>query len=36
MELQNISILTPTYNRPNLLDFYLENIKCQDYPHKLL
>ncbi len=36
MELQNISILTPTYNRSYLLGFYLENIKCQDYPHHLL
>jgi glycosyltransferase involved in cell wall biosynthesis len=36
MELQKISILTPTYNRNYLLGFYLENIKCQDYPHHLL
>ncbi len=36
MELQKISILTPTYNRHYLLGFYLENIKCQDYPHHLL
>ncbi len=31
-----ISILTPTFNRPHLLEFYLNNIKAQDYPHHLL
>ena len=31
-----ISILTPTYNRPRLLEFYISNIKCQTYPHHLL
>jgi len=34
--MDRISILTPTYNRPHLLEFYLANIKCQDYPHELL
>jgi len=34
--MDKISILTPTYNRPHLLGFYLENIKCQNYPHHLL
>jgi len=34
--MDKISILTPTYNRPHLLEFYIANIKCQDYPHNLL
>lgn len=34
--MERISILTPTYNRPHLLEFFLANIKCQDYPHHLL
>ena len=34
--MEPISILTPTFNRPHLLDFFIANIKCQDYPHNLL
>ena len=34
--MEKISILTPTFNRPHLLDFFIANIKCQDYPHHLL
>ena len=34
--MEPISILTPTFNRPHLLEFFIANIKCQDYPHQLL
>ena len=36
MDYQNISILTPTYNRSKFLPLYLNNIKCQSYPHQCI
>jgi glycosyltransferase involved in cell wall biosynthesis len=36
MDLPNISILIPTYNRKNFLPFVIRNLKVQDYPHKKL
>lgn len=36
MELPNISILMPTYNRRRFLPFIIRNLKAQDYPHKKL
>ena len=34
--LPKISILIPTYNRPNFIPFVLRNLLIQEYPHKLL
>lgn len=34
--LPNISILIPTYNRPQFVSFVIRNLKVQDYPHKRL
>lgn len=34
--LPNISILIPTYNRPQFVSFVIRNLKVQDYPHKKL
>ena len=36
MDLPNISILMPTYNRRKFLPFIIRNLKIQDYPHKKL
>ena len=36
MDLPKISILIPTYNRPNFIPFVLRNLLIQEYPHKLL
>tara|TARA_R110000782_G_scaffold81202_2_gene160538 strand:- start:2928 stop:3152 length:225 start_codon:yes stop_codon:yes gene_type:complete len=36
MELPNISILTPTYNRSKFLPLFIHNLKKQTYPHKKL
>jgi len=36
MDLPNISILMPTYNRRKFLPFIIRNLKVQDYPHKRL
>lgn len=33
MTTENISILTPTYNRRKFLPLFLRNLKIQDYPH---
>lgn len=35
-DLPKISILIPTYNRPNFIPFVLRNLLIQEYPHKLL
>jgi glycosyltransferase involved in cell wall biosynthesis len=34
MNLPNISILIPTYNRSKFISFIIKNLKVQDYPHK--
>ena len=36
MDLPNISILMPTYQRRKFLPFIIRNLKIQDYPHKKL
>ena len=36
MDLPNISILMPTFNRRKFLPFIIRNLKVQDYPHKKL